>query len=142
MQPIEILLVEDDLADIKLTERALAGGRIANRVHVVRDGIEAMQFLRAEPPFADAPRPDIVLLDLNMPRKDGREVLHEVKADTALRTIPVVVLTTSDNDADIERSYLEHANSYITKPVDVEHFRQSILRATEYWFSVVRLPGR
>jgi two-component system response regulator len=140
MQPIEILLVEDDLADIKLTQRALASGRIANNVHVVRDGIEAMQFLLREPPHSQAPRPDLVLLDLNMPRKDGREVLREVKAHPDLRMIPVVVLTTSAAETDILRSYDEYANSYMTKPVDIEQFRLAIIKATEYWFSVVRLP--
>lgn len=142
MQPIEILLVEDDAADIKLTKRALEGGRIANNVHVARDGVEAMRFLRGEPPFEKAPRPDLVLLDLNMPRKDGREVLQEVKRDEALRAIPIVVLTTSDLEIDIYRSYLEHANSYITKPVNLDQFKAAVLQATEYWFSVVKLPPK
>ncbi len=139
---IEILLVDDDLADIKLTQRALEGGRIANNVHVARDGVEAMQFLRGEPPFKGAPRPDLVLLDLNMPRKDGREVLQEIKVDADLRTIPVVVLTTSDDDTDVQRSYLEHANSYITKPVDLQQFKEALIRTTEYWFAVVKLPPK
>ena len=142
MQPIEILLVEDDLADIQLTKRALEGGGIANRIHVVRDGVEAMQFFRGQPPFQGAPRPDLVLLDLNLPRKDGRQVLKDVKNDPELRSIPIVVLTTSDDDSDIQRSYMEHANSYITKPVDLEQFKLSVLRATEYWFSVVKLPRK
>jgi len=140
MQPIEILLVEDDLADIKLTKRALEAGRIANNVYVARDGVEAMQFLRSEFPFSGMPRPDLMLLDLNMPRKDGREVLQEVKGDSVLRSIPVVVLTTSAEEADIQRAYLEHVNSYITKPVDLEQFKSAVLQATDYWFSVVKLP--
>jgi CheY-like chemotaxis protein len=142
MLPIEILLVDDDIADVKLTQRALASGRIANRVHAVRDGIEAMQFLRREPPYQDAPRPDLVLLDLNMPRKDGREVLHEIKSDPSLHLIPVVVLTTSDSYLDIQHSYEEHANSYITKPVDLEQFRLAVLSVTNYWFCIVKLPPK
>jgi CheY-like chemotaxis protein len=142
MQPIEILLVEDDLADIKLTQRALASGRIANNVHIARDGVDAMHFLRGEPPFDGAPRPDLVLLDLNLPRKDGREVLQDIKGDAQLRSIPVVVLTTSADEADIRQSYLEYANSYITKPVDLEQFKAAVMQATNYWFTVVKLPPK
>ena len=138
--PIDILLVDDDLADIKLTKRALQAGRVLNNVHVVKDGIEAMAFLRGEGEFANAPRPDLVLLDLNMPRMDGREVLQEVKADDLLKSIPIVVLSTSAADTDVAMSYSNHANSYITKPVDTEQFNKAVLTVTDYWFSVVKLP--
>ncbi len=138
--PIDILLVDDDLADIKLTKRALEAGRVLNNVHVVKDGIEAMAFLRGEEKFANAPRPDLVLLDLNMPRMDGREVLQEVKADDHLKSIPIVVLSTSAADSDVAMSYSSHANSYISKPVDTEQFNKAILAVTDYWFSVVKLP--
>jgi len=139
---IEILLVDDDLADIKLTLRALDRGRILNKVSVVRDGVEAMQFLRQEGGFADAPRPDLIFLDLNMPRKDGRETLREIKNDPRLKSIPVVVLTTSISEADVAGSYLEHANSFITKPVDLEQFYKAITEINTYWFSVVKLPPK
>ena len=141
-RPIEILLVEDDLADIKLTKRALENDRVLNEIHVVRDGVEAMQFLRQEGEFADVPRPDLILLDLNMPRKDGRETLHDIKSDPHLKTIPVVVVTTSNDEADVARSYMEHANSYITKPVDMEQFKKAIQAVNAYWFSVVQLPPK
>lgn len=140
IRPMEILLVEDDPADIKLTKRALEKDRILNRIHVVRDGIEAMQFLHQEGEFADAPRPDLILLDLNMPRKDGRETLHEIKSDPHLQMIPVVVVTTSVEESDIAKSYTEHANSYITKPVDMFQFHKAIQAVNAYWFSVVKLP--
>jgi len=141
-QPINILLVDDDLADIKLTKRALKAGRVLNNVHVVKDGIEAMAFLRGEDEFANAPRPDLVLLDLNMPRMGGREVLQEVKADDHLKSIPIVVLSTSAADSDIAMSYSKHANSYITKPVDTEQFNRAVVAVTDYWFSVVKLPEK
>lgn len=140
--PIEILLVEDDPADIKLSKRVFENHRILNNIHITRDGVEALQFLRKEGKYADAPRPDLILLDLNMPRKDGRETLHEIKNDRNLQTIPVVVLTTSEDESDIEKSYLEHANSYITKPVDMEQFTNAILQFNSYWFSVVKLPPK
>ncbi|MBX3439608.1 MAG: response regulator [Planctomycetaceae bacterium] len=140
VRPLQILLVEDDLADIKLTRRALERDGLLNEIHVARDGVEAMQFLRQERQFKDMPRPDLVLLDLNMPRKDGRETLHEIKNDPHLKTIPVVIVTTSEDEADVARSYLEHANSYITKPVDMEQFRKAVQGINAYWFSVVRLP--
>ncbi|MGD9857922.1 MAG: response regulator [Planctomycetaceae bacterium] len=142
VQPIEILLVEDDAADIKLTRRALEHERVLNNLHIVRDGVDAMRFLRQQGEFADAPRPDLILLDLNLPRKDGRETLQDIKHDPQLRMIPVVVITTSDNEADVVRSYMEHANSYITKPVDMEQFKKAVMAITDYWFSVVKLPPK
>lgn len=140
MRPVEILIVEDDLADIKLTKRSLERNRILNNIHVVRDGIEAMQFLNQEGQYVDAPRPDLILLDLDMPRKDGRETLHEIKNDPHLKTIPVVIMTTSKQETDIEQSYLEHANSYITKPVNMEQFQKVVEAINAYWFTVVKLP--
>jgi chemotaxis family two-component system response regulator Rcp1 len=139
-RPIEILLVEDDDDDVLLTQKSLANGRLLNRVHRVEDGIEALEFLRREGRFEYAPRPDLILLDLNMPRKDGREVLKEIKDDKELRQIPVVVLTTSENEADIAASYEFGANSYISKPVDLDDFRNDVSTIKDYWFSVVKLP--
>jgi CheY-like chemotaxis protein len=120
--PIEILLVEDDPGDVTLTREAFADYKVHNALHVVSDGVEALEFLRREGSHADAPRPDLILLDLNLPRVDGREVLSAVKADPELATIPVVVLTTSDAEEDVVRSYQLHANAYVTKPVDFEQF--------------------
>ena len=140
--PIEILLVEDNEPDILLTQEAFRDARIANCLHVARDGVEALAFLRREPPFEDAARPDVILLDINMPRMGGLEMLREVKADEELRTIPVVVLTTSQADEDILRSYQSHASSYIVKPVGFENFHQAIRAFETYWLSFVRLPPR
>jgi CheY-like chemotaxis protein len=142
LQPIEILLVEDDPADVKLTRRALEQDKIANNIYVARDGVEAMAFLRREGSLATVPRPDLVLLDLNMPRMDGRETLQAIKSDANLKSIPVVIVTTSDDRRDINMSYLKHANSYVTKPIDLEQFRTLIQSVREYWFSVVRLPTK
>lgn len=139
-QPIEVLLVDDDEADVKLTLRALRQNRVLNNIQVVRDGVEAMQFLHRKEEFADAPRPDLILLDLNMPRMDGREVLREIKSNPDLAKIPVVVLTTSNADEDIDHSYAAHANSFVTKPVDMEQFKKAILSVKDYWFAVVALP--
>lgn len=139
--PIEILLVEDSLADVRLTEEAFRDAKVLNRMSVVTDGAEAMQFLRREGPHAEAPRPDLILLDLNLPRKDGREVLKEIKDDPNLRRIPVVVLTTSRAEEDVLKAYNLHANCYITKPVDFTQFI-SVVRSIEgFWLSVVKLPG-
>jgi len=138
--PFDILLVEDDPADAGLAKRALREGRILCRVSHVRDGVEAMDFLRRKDQFASAPRPDLILLDLNMPRMDGRAVLQELKADSDLKTIPVVILTTSDVDRDVNASYLLGANSFITKPMDMDAFFDAIKSVEEYWFRVVRLP--
>lgn len=140
--PIEILLVEDNEPDILLTQEAFEDARIANNLHVTRDGVEAMAFLRREPPFEHATTPDVVLLDINMPRKSGLEVLEEMKADAQLMHIPVVVLTTSQADEDILRSYQNHASSYIVKPVGFENFYQAIRAFETYWLSFVRLPPR
>lgn len=140
IKPIDILLAEDSPTDALLTRRALAGGKLLNRLHVVEDGVKAIAFLRQEPPYADAPRPHLILLDLNMPRKDGREVLAEIKADEELKVIPVVVLTTSNADADVLRSYQLHANCYITKPVDFDSFAAAIATLERFWFVVVTLP--
>lgn len=138
--PFDILLVEDDPADAGLAKRALREGRIVCRVSHVRDGVEAMDYLRGAGPFAGAPRPDLILLDLNMPRMDGRAVLTELKKDPDLKTIPVVILTTSDVDRDVNASYLLGANSFITKPMDMDAFFDAIRSVEEYWFRVVRLP--
>lgn len=138
--PFDILLVEDDPADAGLAKRALREGRIVCRVSHVRDGVEAMDYLRGVGPFAGAPRPDLILLDLNMPRMDGRAVLTELKKDPDLKTIPVVILTTSDVDRDVNASYLLGANSFITKPMDMDAFFDAIRSVEEYWFRVVRLP--
>lgn len=138
--PIQILLVEDSPGDVALTTEALRDARIANNLHVVGDGETAMAFLRGEGEFADSPRPDLVLLDLNLPRKDGREVLAEVKWDENLRRIPVVVLTTSTAEIDILRSYDLHANCYISKPVDFPQFLDVVRSIEGFWLSIVRLP--
>ncbi|HEX9970101.1 MAG TPA: response regulator [Acidimicrobiales bacterium] len=138
--PIQILLVEDSPGDVALTTEALRDARIANNLHVVTDGESAMAFLRGEGEFEDAPRPDLVLLDLNLPRKDGREVLAEVKWDDELRRIPVVVLTTSTAEADVLRSYDLHANCYISKPVDFPQFLDVVRSIEGFWLSIVRLP--
>lgn len=139
-QSIEILLVEDNSADVRLTQEALFEGKVKNRLSVARDGVEAIQFLRREGPYANAPRPDLILLDLNLPRKDGREVLAEIKADPDLRVIPVVVLTTSSAELDVLKSYALHANCYITKPVDLEQFVTVVKSIDDFWLTVVRLP--
>lgn len=138
--PFDILLVEDDPADAGLAKRALREGRIVCRVNHVRDGVEAMDYLRGRGPFAGSTRPDLILLDLNMPRMDGRAVLAELKMDPDLKTIPVVILTTSDVDRDVNASYLLGANSFITKPMDMDAFFDAIRSVEEYWFRVVRLP--
>ena len=140
VEPIEILLVEDSPADVDLTREALDEAKVHNRLNVVSDGVEALAFLRREGPFAAAPRPDLILLDLNLPKKDGREVLAEIKADEILRRIPVVVLTTSEAEEDIVRSYDLHANCYITKPVDLEAFLRVVAAIEGFWLAVVKLP--
>ncbi len=137
---VEILLVEDNPGDARLTIEALKEAKVHNRLHTVSDGVEAMAFLRREAPYTDVPRPDIILLDLNMPRMDGREVLAELKEDAALKMIPVVVLTTSQAEEDIMRSYNLHANCYISKPVGLDQFLTVIRSIENFWLSVVRLP--
>lgn len=140
-QPIEILLVEDSPGDARLTLEALSDAKIANNLHIVQDGAEAVDFLYRRAGYADAPRPDLILLDLNLPRKDGREVLAEIKSDPKLATIPVVVLTTSDAEQDIAHSYELHANCYITKPVDLNQFILVIKSIEDFWLTVVKLPS-
>jgi len=139
--PVEILLVEDSPSDQLLAREALAEAGIASRVHVVSDGIEAMDFLRRQGRHQRAPRPDLILLDLNLPRKDGREVLSEIKSSEDLKRIPVVVLTTSESEQDVKRAYALHANCYISKPVDFEAFKRVIRSIEEFWFRTVRLPS-
>ena len=139
-RPIEILLVEDNPGDVRLTEEALKDGKVLNHLSVVRDGEEAMAFLRREAPYAEAPRPDVVLLDLNLPRKDGREVLADIKSDPELRRVPVVILTTSNHERDILRAYDLNANCYITKPVDLDQFIQVVRSIGDFWLTIVKLP--
>jgi CheY-like chemotaxis protein len=141
-QPIEVLLVEDDPGDELMTREAFEENKVRNNLHVARDGEEALDFLNRRGEYADAPRPDLVLLDLNLPKFDGRQVLAEIKADENLRTIPVVVLTTSGAEEDILRSYQLHANAYVTKPVDFARFIQVVRQIDDFFVSVVRLPAR
>lgn len=139
--PVEILLVEDNHVDVKLTKEALKEGKVHNSLHVARDGEEAIDFLYRQGKFADAVRPDIILLDLNLPRIDGREILKRIKADPHLRRIPVVVLTTSKAEEDILRSYDLNVNCYITKPVDMDQFIAVVKAIDNFWFTVVSLPS-
>jgi two-component system response regulator len=138
--PAEILLVEDSPSDVLMTREALQSAKVLNNLHVVEDGVEGLAFLRQEGKYADAPRPHLVLLDLNLPRKTGREVLAEIKSDPKLRFIPVVVLTTSKAEEDVLQSYGLHANCYVTKPVDFEAFSIVIRSIEKFWFTVVTLP--
>ncbi|EWC62507.1 Two-component system response regulator [Actinokineospora spheciospongiae] len=140
MKIIDVLLVEDDDGDVLMTREAFEHYKIRNQLHVVRDGEQAVQFLRREGQYEGAPRPDLILLDLNLPRFDGRQVLAEIKADAALRLIPVVVLTTSEAEEDILRSYQLHANAYVTKPVDFDRFIEVIRKIDEFFVTVVKLP--
>jgi CheY-like chemotaxis protein len=142
VRPIEVLLVEDDAGDVLMTQEAFQDARVANSLSVVSDGSEALQFLRREGAYANAPRPDLILLDLNLPRVDGREVLTAIKQDAALGSIPVVVLTTSEAEEDILRSYSLHANAYVTKPVDFDRFLEVVKQIDDFFVSVVKLPGR
>jgi len=139
-RPVEILLVEDNPGDERLTREALKEGKVYSNLHWVKDGVEAMAFLRREGKYAGSPRPDIVLLDLNLPRKDGREVLQEVKTDEDLKRIPVVVLTTSKAEEDVLRTYNLHANCYVTKPVDLEKFIVVVKSIDVFWLTIVTLP--
>jgi two-component system, chemotaxis family, response regulator Rcp1 len=139
-RPIEILLVEDNPGDARLTQEALREGKIHNRLHHAKDGVEAIAFLKREGAHMNAPIPDLMLLDLNLPRKDGRQVLAEMKQDPRLRCIPVVVLTTSEAEQDIIKSYELHANCYITKPVDLEKFIEIVRAIESFWLAVVTLP--
>jgi two-component system, chemotaxis family, response regulator Rcp1 len=142
VETIEILLVEDNPGDVELTREAFEEGKIGNSLNVVGDGVEALRYLRREGQYNDVLRPDIVLLDLNLPKKGGLEVLSELKADPALRSIPVVVLTTSRAEEDIARSYHAHANCYISKPVDFDKFMQVVRALENFWLTVVRLPPK
>jgi two-component system, chemotaxis family, response regulator Rcp1 len=141
-RPIEILLVEDNPGDVRLTIEGLRESKVRNNLHLAPDGVAALEFLRRDGTYADAPRPDLILLDLNLPKKDGREVLAEIKADPALRTIPVVVLTTSSAEKDVLRTYELQAASYITKPVDLEQFITVVKSIEDFWLTIVTLPHR
>ncbi len=140
VQPVEILLVEDNPVDVMMTREAFKSARVCNNLHVTEDGEEAMDFLNKRGKYDSAPSPEIILLDLNLPKKDGREVLAEIKQDPALRHIPVVILTTSEDQDDIWRSYELQANCFITKPVDMEQFNKALECLGEFWFTLVRLP--
>lgn len=139
---VEILLVEDNAGDVLLTREALREGHVRNNLTVAQDGVEALAMLRGDPPYNGTPRPDLVLLDLNLPKMDGRQVLAEMKGDADLRRIPVVVLTTSKAEQDVMKSYDLHANSYITKPVDFDQFIQMVRSIETFWLTVVTLPGK
>lgn len=140
VQGIEILLVEDNPGDVRLTREALKDGKIVNNLHVAEDGVDALAFLRREGKYHNAVRPELILLDLNLPKKDGREVLAEIKADEALKRIPVVVLTSSAAEQDIVKSYNLHANCYVTKPVDLDQFINVVKSIEHFWLTVVKLP--
>lgn len=140
-RPIEILLVEDNPGDVRLTREIFKAARIRNIIHTVEDGVEAMEYLRNQGKYADEARPDLILLDLNLPRKDGREVLAEIKTDDELKRIPVVVLTISKAEEDILKTYSLHANCYITKPVDLDQFIKVVASIEDFWLSVVKLPS-
>lgn len=140
-RPVEILLVEDNPGDVRLTQELLKDGKIANNLSVVGDGVEAIAFLRRQDNFAQAPRPDLILLDLNLPRKDGREVLAEIKFNEEWRRIPVIVLTTSQAEEDILKAYDFHANCYISKPIDLEQFIRVVRSIEAFWLTIVKLPS-
>lgn len=137
---VEILLVEDNPGDVRLTQEAFKEGKMINKLSVVEDGVEAMAFLHREGKYTDVPRPDLILLDLNMPKKDGREVLAEIKKDPSLKNIPVIILTTSQAEQDILKSYNLHANCFITKPVDLKQFNKVVRTIKDFWLTVVKLP--
>ena len=141
VRPIEILLVEDNPGDIRLTKEALKEAKVLNTLTVVQDGVEALTCLRQRGKYADAKRPDLILLDLNLPKKDGREVLAEIKNDEALKFIPVVILTTSQDEQDVLKSYGLHANCYITKPVELEQFISVVKAIEDFWLGIVILPS-
>jgi CheY-like chemotaxis protein len=140
-RPVEILLAEDSSSDVALTKLVFSESKIRNNVHVVDDGVLALQFLRREPPFENAPRPDLILLDVNMPRKNGLEALSEIRADHALRTIPIIILTVSNSEKDVYESYMLLANCYIVKPVDLDGFVNIVKSIEHFWFSIVTLPA-
>jgi CheY-like chemotaxis protein len=140
LKPIEILMADDNKGDVRLTLEALKGAKVKNNIHVVGDGVEAMAFLRKEGKYANMPRPDILLLDLNMPKKGGIEVLQEIKTDAELKCLPVVILTVSQSEEDIMKSYNLHANCYISKPVDLNQFIKIVNSLEDFWFTIVKLP--
>ena len=140
VDPIEILLIEDNPGDARLAQEALKESKINNTLNIVSDGLAALDYLYRRGNYADAARPDIIFLDLNLPGKDGREILEEIKADTDLRAIPVVILTTSAAEEDIARTYAAHANCYVTKPVDFEQFTKVVHSVGDFWFTIVKLP--
>lgn len=140
VKPVEILLVEDNPGDVRLTREALKEAKVINHLTVLKDGVEALAFLRREGQYAQAARPHLILLDLNLPKKDGREVLAEIKADDKLKRIPVVVLTTSQDEQDVVKTYHLHANCYVTKPVDLEQFITVVKSIEDFWFGIVVLP--
>ncbi len=140
MRLVEILLIEDNPGDVRLTQEAFKEGKLINNLHVVEDGIEALAYLRKQGKFKNEPQPDLILLDLNLPKKDGRELLAEIKEDQHFKHIPVVVLTTSTAEADIIKSYESHANCYITKPVDMNQFIKIVKSIEYFWFTIVKLP--
>jgi chemotaxis family two-component system response regulator Rcp1 len=140
-RPIEILLVEDSPSDTDLTVAALSAAKVRNRLSTVEDGVQAMEFLRRQGDYAEAPRPDLILLDLNLPRKDGREVLADLKADDQFKSIPVVVLTTSQAEKDVLQAYKLQASCYVTKPVDFQRFLEVVEAIEEFWLTVVKLPS-
>lgn len=142
LQPITILLVEDSIGDIRLTKEALKESKMKVDLYVVMDGVEAMDFLNKKGKYADAPRPDLILLDLNLPKKDGRQVLKEIKSENGLKTIPVAVLTISKAEEDILQSYNLHVNCYITKPLDLGRFMEVVKSIENFWFSIVTLPPK
>ena len=142
VRPIEILMVEDNPGDVRLTREALKDAKVSNKLHVVEDGVAALDFLYRRAGFDVAPRPDLILLDLNLPRKNGREVLAEIKQDEHLKTIPVVILTTSQAEEDVVRAYSLHANCYIAKPVDFAQFNKIVRSIKEFWLSIVTLPPK
>jgi len=139
-KPVEILLVEDNPGDVRLTQEAFKDGKMLNKLHVVEDGMEALAFLKREGKYISAPRPELILLDLNLPRKDGRDVLSEIKADRDLKRIPVVILTTSRSEEDILRSYDLNANCYITKPLELDKFIEIVKSIEDFWLTIVKLP--
>ena len=139
--PVHILLVEDSPGDVRLTQESFRDANKSIRLHVACDGVEAMAFLRHQGPYADVPRPDLILLDLNLPKMDGREVLAHIKEDESLKTIPTVILTTSDSEADIAKSYQLHANCYLTKPVQFDGFEKLVRSINDFWLTKVRLPS-
>ena len=142
MNPVDILLVDDDEGDVLLTQKALKNGKLFNTLNVAKDGVEALEYLRQEGRFKDALRPDLILLDLNMPRMNGKETLAEIKKDPNLKSIPVIVLTTSDADMDVIQSYDSHASAYVTKPVDLGQFTNVVQSLKDFWLCVVKFPQR